>query len=185
MRPRLALLAAMAALTLAPATASAAVTVFGSGPAQLCYEAARDGASSVFALRECDAALEDGQLSDRDRAATFVNRGVLHLQRREASEALADFDAAIALRPEAGEAHVNRGAALILLNRAADAVAAIDQGLALNTEDPHEAHFNRAVAWEILGDLNAAYRDYRRAQELKPDWALPQAELARFTVAQR
>ena len=33
-----------------------------------------------------------------------------------------------------------------------------------------------------LGDVNAAYRDYRRAAELAPDWAEARAELARFRV---
>jgi tetratricopeptide (TPR) repeat protein len=177
--------ATLAVIAALATPASASVTVLGNGAARMCYQAARDGPASMFAIRECDAAIEAGQLSNADRAATFVNRGVIHLQRRNASEALADFDAALAINPTIGEAHVNRGAALILLNRAQEAIQEISCGLELGTQDPHEAHFNRAVAYEIQGDLAAAFRDYSRAQELKPDWALPQVELARFSVARR
>ena len=61
-------------------------------------------------------------------------------------------------------------------------IAAIDQGLSLNTPDPHEAYFNRAIAQEMRGDLRQARADYTRAAELAPTWPLPQAELARFSV---
>ena len=36
-----------------------------------------------------------------------------------------------------------------------------------------------------LDDLKAAYFDYKKAVELKPDWDMPQKELARFTVERR
>jgi tetratricopeptide (TPR) repeat protein len=176
----------VAFLALGPAAfAQASVTTIGPGPAQACFEAARAGASGLSALRSCDEALDGFGLSDADRAATFTNRGVLHLQRREATEAMRDFDASLAIDPSRGETHVNRGAALILIGRAGDALAAINRGIELGTDDPHEAYFNRAIAYEELGDLGAAYRDYTRAAELAPEWALPQVELARFTVQGR
>jgi tetratricopeptide (TPR) repeat protein len=181
----LALLCGALALSAAPARAQSSVTTIGAGPAQACYQAARAGSSGLAALRDCDAALDDFSLNDADRAATFTNRGVLRLQRREAPAALADFDASLALDASRGEPHVNRGAALILLGRAQDAISAIDAGLALGTADPHEAYFNRAIAREELGDVVGAYRDYSRAAALAPEWDLPQLELARFSVERR
>jgi len=175
---------ALALLACAPAAfAQTSVTRIGPGPAQACFDAARAGSLGLSALRACDAALEDVSLTDADRAATLTNRGVLHLQRREAGEALADFDASLSVAAGRGETHVNRGAALILLGRAPEALTAIERGLALGTDDPHEAYFNRAIAHEELGDLASAYRDYTRAAELAPDWDLPRLELARFTVS--
>jgi tetratricopeptide (TPR) repeat protein len=173
--------AALSLTLMGSAWAQTSVTVIGPGPAQRCYELARDGASGLASVQECTAAL-DGFLSEADRAATLTNRAALRLQRREGAEALTDLDAALALRTDQGEAHVNRGAALILLRRFDEALAAIDQGLALGTDDPHEAFFNRGIAHEALDNLSAAYRDYTRAAELAPDWPLPRAELARFTV---
>lgn len=165
--------------------ASAASSVYGPGPAEECYRAALNGESNLEAVRICDIALSSFDLDLTDRAATLVNRGVIRLKRREPAQALADFDRAIAWRPTLGEAHVNRGAALILSGDLQGAVASIDRGLELGAEDAHEAYFNRGIAHERLDNLPAAYRDYRRAAELKPDWPLPQAELARFTVVSR
>jgi tetratricopeptide (TPR) repeat protein len=181
------LLAALSAclLTALPLPAQAASTVYGGGLAEACFKAARDGRSDIGALRDCNGALSNGDLDGRNYNATLVNRGVVHLQRREGEVALKDFDAAIAARPDLGEAHVNRGAALILTGDFGAAIAAIDRGLALGAEDPQEAYFNRAVAHEMLDNLPAALADYRRAAELKPEWELPRTELARFTVRTR
>jgi tetratricopeptide (TPR) repeat protein len=169
-------------LCLAPQAVHAASSVIGSGPARACYEAAKAGRTELSALLDCETAISSQELGARDRAATVVNRGVIHLLRRDSGKALADFDRAIAWRPDLGEAYVNRGAALILRGDFAGAVASINRGLELGAEDPHEAYFNRAIARERLDDIRAAYEDYRRAAELKPDWALPRQELARFTV---
>ena len=178
------LASALFALPLAaiPFAAEAASTVYGAGPAQDCYQAAMTGRTDPGAIRDCDTAIMGGELDARDRAATVVNRGVIRLQRREPQLALQDFDNAIAWRPELGEAYVNRGAALIRLGDYDGAIASINRGLELGTEDPQEAYFNRAVANEKRDNLPAAYADYKKALELKPDWALAQTELARFTV---
>jgi tetratricopeptide (TPR) repeat protein len=175
-------LAAAALVYVTHSPAHAASSVIGAGPARACFEAANSGRADLTALIDCDTAISGQELSARDRAATVVNRGVIHLLRRDAASALKDFDRAISWRPDLGEAYVNRGAALILQGDFQGAVASIDRGIELGAEDPHEAYFNRAIAHEKLDDMRAAYADYRRAVELKPDWALPQQELARFTV---
>jgi tetratricopeptide (TPR) repeat protein len=176
---------AAALIVLGTGPGFAASTVYGSGDGPLCFEAAKDGRGDLTALNTCDAALQDPLLSGRDRAATLVNRGVVKLHRRDAASARSDFDAAIAARPDLGEAYVNRGAALIRMGDYRAAIASIDEGLQKGAEDPHEAYFNRAIALELLGDLVGAYRDYRKAQSLKPGWPLPAQELARYSVAPR
>ncbi|KAF0176907.1 MAG: tetratricopeptide repeat protein [Hyphomonadaceae bacterium] len=175
-------ISAAALVFILPGPARAASSVIGPGPARVCFEAANAGRADLSALLDCDAAISSQELNARDRAATVVNRGVIHLLRRNAAKALEDFDRAIDWQPDLGEAYVNRGAALILSGDFQGAIASINRGLELGAEDPHEAYFNRAIAYEKLDDLPAAYADYRRAVELKPDWALPQQELARFTV---
>ncbi len=123
-------------------------------------------------------------LDAHDLASTYVNRGVLQLATAHYAEAIKDFDSAIAIEPGLGEAFVNRGAALIGQGMDADGIAQIDHGLSFNPTEPEKAYFNRAVAEEQLNDLNGAYKDYRRALELKPGWNMAQTELARFTVVQ-
>ena len=58
----------------------------------------------------------------------------------------------------------------------------INRALDLGVEEPEKAYFNRALAHEGLDDMKAAYLDYQKALELKPEWEPPKRELARFTV---
>lgn len=168
-------------LTLA-GPALAASTVLGGGLATACSVSALEGRDDDASLDTCNLALAGEILARRDRAATFVNRGVILLRRKAWAQAGRDFDAAIALQPAMGEAFVNRGAALLGQRRWREGKAEIDKGLALGADEPEKAYFNRAIAWEALDNMEAAWRDYSQAAALKPDWEAPRKELARFTV---
>ncbi|MGZ8362728.1 MAG: tetratricopeptide repeat protein [Caulobacteraceae bacterium] len=180
-------IAAFAAALAAMSGAAHASTMMvgGGGLGRDCYLAAKAHESSGRAqpsdLNICTLAL-DGALSPRDRAATFVNRGIMQMSRQAYAEARADYDAALRIQPNLAEAHVNRGASLIGLGQNAEGVAAIDRGLALGATQPEKAYFNRALAKERLGDVKGAYLDFAEAARLAPAWAAPQRELARFTV---
>lgn len=167
------------------APASASAFVLGGGLANACSQFAVGGRSDDYSLSTCNYALETEILIKRDRAATLVNRGVIQLRRKNFDAANRDFDSAIRLAPEMGEAYVNRGAALIAQRRWQEGMADIDKGLTLGADEPEKAYFNRALAWEALDDMEAAWRDYTKALELKPDWEAPRKELARFTVTRQ
>lgn len=162
--------------------AAASTLVIGSGSAQECSEAALKGRADSRSVLACTTALQVETLNFRDRARTYVNRGVLQMRQRQFGAARADFDQATTIDPNLGEAYVNRGATFVGEDRYREGVEQIDKGLALGVKDPEKAFFNRGLANEGLGDLNAAYRDYNRASELAPDWLAPKTELARFTV---
>ena len=170
------------ALTAVAGSASAYVMVAAGRLSSQCSENARHGLSTLRALDECDGALYE-LLSNHNRAATYVNRGIILMGRGQTALALEDFDRAIALEPDLAEGHINRGAALLARNDLRGAIASIDQGLRYNPEQPARAYYNRAVANEDLGNIRAAYDDYRRAAELAPTWDAPRAELARFRVS--
>ena len=177
-------LAALCAATLltGAGAASASTLVIGSGSAQECSDAALKGRSDNHSMLACTSALEVENLNFRDRARTYVNRGVLQMRQRQFGAARADFDQASSIDPSLGEAYVNRGATFVGEERYREGVEQIDKGLAMGVKDPEKAFFNRGLANEGLGDLKAAYKDYTRASELKPEWAAPKIELARFTV---
>jgi tetratricopeptide (TPR) repeat protein len=175
-------LAIAALLALAAGSASAAVDVIGNGLGHDCFVFARDGRAGDAQIDACTSAITSDTLNMRDRAATYVNRGVLRLRREQYPDALKDFDAAIAVNGTLAEAHVDRGAALVMLGRQQEAIAALDLGLELKPDSPQNGYFIRAMARERAGDLNGAYADYTRAAELAPNWARPQNELRRFTV---
>lgn len=174
--------AAVAAALATALPSEAYVIIVGRGPAADCYEAAASDRRDRVSIERCDLALAEDFLTLDDRAATLVNRAILYLRRGGAGQALSDLDAAIALKPDLTEAYVMRGAALVALNRHQDAVDQLTRALAMAPANPERAHFYRAAAHEELGDLRAAYTDYRRAAELAPDWRAPQLELARFQV---
>lgn len=174
-------LAALATLFVS-GEASAATTVLGNGLASVCSQAAKAGADDEPSLEVCTLALETEPMNHRDRAGTYVNRGVVKMRRQEYGPALSDFNLAVKLQPEMGEAYINRGGALVGQKRYAEALLDLDKGLALNPEEPEKAYYNRALANEGLDDVKAAYFDYLRAVELAPDWDVPKRELQRFSV---
>lgn len=173
--------AAIAALLATPANAQ--VTTLGGGMAEGCYLQALAGHADRNAFWVCNTALEQGGLTRRDRAATYINRGIVRLNGGNATSALADFDTAIELRPDIAEGHINRGNALIEQGDFLGAIDAITRGIALNPEEPARAYYSRGLAHEERGDLRAAYDDYRRATELAPRWDMPRVQLARFRVS--
>ena len=72
--------------------------------------------------------------------------------------------------------------ALVAERRFREGDVEIDRGLALGADEPEKAYFNRALAWEGLDDMKAAWLDYQKALEIRPDWDAPRRELTRFTV---
>ena len=173
-------------LTASSIPALAGVTVVGTTAARICYEAADSPLMPQMRdLQRCDSALNDEVLSDYERVATHVNRGILQLRRGRVDAAIADFDRAMALDPDQPEAYLNKGAALIRQQDPQGALPLFTVALERNTSRPAVAHYGRGVANEALGNLQQAYADYRRASELAPEWAEPRAELQRFRVVPR
>lgn len=180
-----------------PATGvKAAVIVLGGGFAQMCYEAARDvddptmmtitgSRINIPPLEVCTIALNMGDLTTRDLAGTYNNRGVLMFSEGQFSEAIKDFEQAIRQANMIAEPHVNRGASLVALKRWADAVPSLNRGIELGALEIEKAYYNRAIAHEELGDVRRAYFDYTKAAELSPGWEEPKLQLSRFTVRKK
>ena len=182
---RIALVSAALAAMCFGGGAQAATTVLGNGLASVCSQAAKAGDDNLSSMEVCTLALETEAMSRRDRAGTFVNRGVIKMRRQEYAAAQTDFNTAIRLQPEMGEAYINRGGSLVGQQRYMEALMDIDRGLTLSPEEPEKAYYNRGLANEGLDDVKAAYFDYLRALELKPDWDIPKRELTRFSVRTR
>ena len=132
----------------------------------------------------CDVALK-GDLSQIGRAGTLVNRGLLQVAAGNNDAAIADFNAGLDRDPSLAAGYMNRGTALLRAQRYTEARADFDRAISLGTSDAHVAYFNRGEAQEALGNPLAAYRDYRHAQELAPDFQPAKLELTRFQVTDR
>ena len=183
-------------ISLPVAGAKAAVIVLGGGFAQMCYEAARDtddptmmqitgSRIDIPPLDICTIAIGAGDLTARDLAGTYNNRGVLMFAEGQFAEAMKDFDQAIRNSRDIAEPHVNRGASLVAMKRWADAVPSLNRGIELQALEIEKAYYNRAIAHEELGDVRRAYLDYMKAAELSPQWEEPKLQLTRFTVRKK
>jgi tetratricopeptide (TPR) repeat protein len=177
--------AALTAILALSNAANAAVTVIGGGLAEACSNAAITGKSDRKFEELCTRAIDEEALTSRDRAGTYVNRGVLKLRRANYDAAILDFNQAVRLKPDMGEGYVNRGAAAIGQHRYPESLADLNKGIALGVDEPAKAYYNRALAYEGLEDAKAAYFDYRKAVELSPDWAAPREQLVRFKVSRK
>jgi tetratricopeptide (TPR) repeat protein len=171
-----------AAILISPS--QAAITVLGTGIASNCYQAAEFGGDSRAGVTTCTNALDE-TLSVYDRAATYVDRGILEARIDESKDALTDYDTGLKLRPDLAEAYIDRGATYIAVHRYAQALQDIDKGIGLGARQPEVAYYDRAIAHEGLGDIRGAYEDYKKALELQPNFALAADQLQRFKVVRK
>jgi tetratricopeptide (TPR) repeat protein len=176
-------LAAGVALAAIPlSTATAAVYSLGGPMSRLCYESALSTDSRPVAMEHCNLSLSEESLTQQDRAATYVNRGILHMARGQGAEADADFDAAIALDSNLADAWLNKGFLRIRQGHGRDALPLIEEGIKRGPQREALAIFARGVAHEQMGDYRSAYNDLRRARDLEPAWTMPSEYLARYRV---
>jgi tetratricopeptide (TPR) repeat protein len=134
------------------------------------------------ALERCAAALE-ADLTNHDRLATFVNRGIIRFRLEDTTGALADFDSALAIDSDQPDALINKGITMLAGGAEIGAsMALIEQGLTGSPQRPWVGYYGRGVAHELAGRDSQAYQDYRRAQELRPGWAPAEQALSRFSV---
>ncbi len=173
--------AALTAAVLAGSAAQATVSVVGDGPARVCFQLATYSHADESALKVCKDAL-DSDLSKRDRAATLINRGVIEMGLDRMQSAQDDFNKGIAMMPEMGEGYLNRGAAFIGQKRFAEALEDINTGLKLGVSRPEIGYYDRAIANEALGNVKAAYDDYRQALSIEPRFIRASEQLRRFKV---
>jgi tetratricopeptide (TPR) repeat protein len=84
-------------------------------------------------LRACNEAITRDQLNKRDLAATYSNRGIIHMRNGNTKKALKDHDRAIRLQPNLPQLHTNRGNALYYTHDYEDAIIEFDK--AINSEE--------------------------------------------------
>lgn len=182
--------AAAAAIALLASVPSQAASVISAGRSNARECAMAAGSSSLTnrgftnGIAACNAALKN-DLSHTAMAGTLVNRGIIQASAGHDSDAVMDFNAAIARDDRLAAAYMNRGTAMLRANRFDEARSDFGHAISLNASDLHVAYFNRGEAQEASGNLLAAYRDYRHAQELAPNFKPASLELARFQVNDR
>jgi tetratricopeptide (TPR) repeat protein len=149
-------------------------------PALECYRTARDGVELKFGLEHCNTAVIDPMMNYR--AQTFVNRGIIRYDMGDHRGALNDFSNALEYNPALGDAYLNQALVLVAEKRPTEAMAAISQGIALGATNIQVAYYSRGEIEDDAGHYAQAYRDYKQALMVKPDYGPAQRQLARFKV---
>ncbi len=168
---------------LAPLSSSAqSVTILGdSVDARECYFSAQIAiqmqSTSSSEIETCSRALKLRDLRLRDKAATYINRGILYVAMTEYQKAVKDYASAKALYPDFGAIYVNRGNLFFMGESYDSAVSEYTRALDLGLHQEHVAHLNRGMAYEKLGKYDQAEADYRLAVDLAPEWKLAQSKL--------
>ena len=174
---------AIAVLAIFPiVSAHAAVMTVGGPLSGDCYQAAlaHDGRSA--AMEACTRSLQEESLSDKDRAATLVNRGIVQMSAGRSDAADADFDRALLLNAALPDGWLNKGFLRLRQGRGQDALPFIQKGIDAGAGRQATAIFGRAVANEQIGNYRAAYEDLMLARKLDPRWSLPREYLASYQV---
>ena len=154
--------------------------IYNTDPAQQCFLSAQRGTNLKYGLEHCNTAVLDPLMNYR--AQTFVNRGIIRSDMGDHQGALKDFSRAITYNPGLGDAYLNRALVLVAVKRPADAMKAISQGIALGATNLQVAYYSRGEIEDDAGNYAAAYRDYKQALMVKPDYAPAQRQLERFRV---
>ncbi|MBS0280352.1 MAG: tetratricopeptide repeat protein [Proteobacteria bacterium] len=157
--------------------------IYSTNPALQCYYAARDSVDLHYGLEHCDIAMRDPHMNYRSKIV--LNRGIIRYAMGDRAGALRDFRNAIEYDPSAGDAYLTQAQVLVADGRPADALAAINQGIALGAKNLHVAYYSRGEIEEDAGNVAQAYRDYKRALTIKPDYAPALRQLERFKVVPR
>jgi len=166
--------------------AEAGTISIGNSYARDCYQAAHARDHDTNALYHCNLALDQESLDSANKAATYVNRGVLYMRNRNYSSAERDFNRALATDEGNPEAYLNMAISHLQQNENDTSVMPmIEKALALNTKEQALAYYSRGVLHERNGNIRQAYYDYKRAHELAPDWSEPTRDLERYKVIRK
>jgi tetratricopeptide (TPR) repeat protein len=126
----------------------------------LCCDALGDDNGAIQAYTACLA-------TEPDFFAAWLNRGLVHLRKKEYAAALVDLDKAIQREPHRAESYLDRGLAREGLRDHAGAIAdltiALERGTRLT-----RVYFERARVRRKIGDLSGAQRDEAAGMNLEP-----------------
>ena len=118
----------------------------------------------------CTAIIETGREPRPSLAIAYNNRGIAHAARKEFDRAIADYEEAIKLLPNADFPYNNRGNAWLERKDYDRAMADYDKAIALNPRNAR-AYNNRGKIWAERKEYDRALLDYDQAIKLVPSYA--------------
>ncbi len=168
-------------LIIAPAVSAQSKTTFGSDNATRCYQESNMpfGGGGV---RYCTDAIRLDDLTLRDLAATYTNRGIIYAANGEYEQAMKDHNEAALLMPEMGKIYVNRGN---VFHQQLDFDRALeDYQMALEVGGVAKdiVHYNRSLSLIRLKRWDDAREALETALEINPDSSRVKRKLDQFNA---
>lgn len=115
--------------------------------------------------------------SNKRKADTYINRGIVYIGKNDYPKAIADFTKAIELDPNDASYYIRRGKAYSEKDQHANAVADFSQAIKLKPND--ETVYNlRGLSYIGKGDREAAAEDFKKAVQINPKYAWPYYRVA-------
>lgn len=120
-------------------------------------------------VARCTVALDGDVLSSKIRAEILVARAALHLAAKEPWKAIADYSAALDLRPDWSTAYFGRAQAQLPVKRYEAVLEDLDRAVRLDFLVSPRAHRWRGMAFYYLNRPQAAFDELTHALEFRPE----------------
>lgn len=143
-------------------------TVFGSTNAQRCFQESQLVLSGA-GLQYCNDAIKGGDLTRRNLAATYSNRGLIFVGIGELERALDDQMKAIELVPTLAQAYINRGNVYHHMKDFEKALADYRRAMELESGPRAIPHYNAGLTLLRMKRNDEALAAFRKALEFSPD----------------
>lgn len=168
------------AATAMPIYAQSVSTLAGHPNASLCYQYAKTETRGGTAIRTCTESLSREVLTRRDRAAVFVNRGILNRLAGNYKLAFDDYVAALKLKDDMPEAVGNRGNIYYLSGKFEQAIEDYQKSIEMGISDQRIVRLNTAMALAEMKRNVEARASYRDLMQRYPDWEMAREVYQRF-----
>ena len=120
----------------------------------------------------------------RNNFAAHLNLGMALAKQGELDRAIEHHRRALQLRPGDAMAHINMGMELALQHKNAEAIKHYQEALRIDPNQPVAYNNLGAAMLSMGGDINEVMEQFRRALQIKPDYANARLNLASMLMAQ-
>ncbi|MEX0943407.1 MAG: tetratricopeptide repeat protein [Pseudomonadales bacterium] len=156
---------------------SAASTTLGSSDASRCFQESQFALSDT-GIEYCNRAIASGNLTRRDLAATYSNRGIIYSNIGKYQNALADHNKAIEIMPDLAEAYINRGNVYYHTHDYALALSDYETASSKGARPAHTPYYNKALTLIRLNRKDDAKAAFENALEHSPESTKIKQQLA-------
>ena len=119
-------------------------------------------------IEACSILLQSGAVTGRERVWAYNERGIGYERTDQNEKAIADYTAALKIKPDYALGFLNRGYAKNKLGRYRDALTDLNASIALNGSD-WKAFHHRGNAYAGLGRIRRAIADFEKSVRLAPN----------------